>query len=71
MHSCCSLNFVIGELFNSLITLLCIAKEMHFEQTAFNNLLRTEVSSQLFYSVFSRKFSLQNLKATVHFHSYM
>ena len=46
------LDFVIGELFhNSLITLLCIAKEAHFEQAAFNNLLCTEVSSQLFYSL--------------------
>ena len=44
--------FIIGELFcNSLITLLCIAKEAHFEQTAFNNLLRTEESSQLFYGL--------------------
>ena len=41
------LDFIIGELFcNSLITLLCIAKETHLEQTAFNNFLHTEVSSQ-------------------------
>ena len=66
-------DFVIGELFcNSLITLLCIVKEEPFEQTAFNNLLCTEVSSQLFYSsfiMFSPVNSLQNLKATLHFHT--
>ena len=46
------LDFVVGEVFcNSLITLLCIAKETHFEQTTFNNLSHTEVSSQLFYSL--------------------
>ena len=43
---------IFGELFcNFLITLLCIAKEVHFKQTAFNNLLCTEASSQLFYSL--------------------
>ena len=37
MHSFVISDFVIGELFcNSLITLLCIAKEAIFEQTAFN-----------------------------------
>ena len=45
-------DFVIGELCNYLITLLCIAKEVHFKQTAFNNLFCTEASSHLFYSLF-------------------
>ena len=31
--------------------LLCTAKEAHVKQTAFNNILRTEVSSKLFYSL--------------------
>ena len=45
-------DFVIGELFcNYLITLLCISKKVHFKQTTLNNLLYTEVSSQLFYSL--------------------
>ena len=50
MHSFVILDFVIGELFcNSVITFLCIAKGAIFEQTVFNNLLHTEVSSQSFY----------------------
>ena len=36
---------------NSSITLLCTAKEALVKQTAFNNILRTEVSSKLFYSL--------------------
>ena len=31
--------------------LLCIAKEVLVKQTTFNNTLRTEVSSKLFYSL--------------------
>ena len=31
--------------------LLCIAKEELVKQTAFNNIIRTEVSSKLFYSL--------------------
>ena len=58
---------------NSLITLLCAAKEVLVKQTAFNNILYTEVSSKLFYSFdnrfFSHKFSQQVLKAALHFHS--
>ena len=43
--------FVIHEIFViRSITLLCTAKEA-FKQTAFTNILRTEVSSKLFYSV--------------------
>ena len=42
-------------------------KEALVKQTAFNNILRTEVSSKLFYSLtivfFPHKFSQQNLKA--------
>ena len=46
------LYFVINELFyNSLIMLLCIAKEALFEQIALNKILHTKVSSQLFYSL--------------------
>ena len=55
------------------ITLLCTAKEVFGKQTAFTNILCTEVSSKLFYSVtnvfFSHKFSRQSLKAALHFRS--
>ena len=44
--------FVIHESFViRSITLLCTAKEAFVKQTAFTNILRTEVSSKLFYSV--------------------
>ena len=54
-----NLYFVINELFcNFLIMLLCIAKEVIFEQTALiKQLLLTEVSSQLFYSLFIMLFT--------------
>ena len=44
-YSYCNFRFhIIGESFcNSLVMLLCIAKEVHFEQIAFNKLFHTEV----------------------------
>ena len=54
------------------ITLLCIAKEAFLKQTAFTNILHTELSSKLFYSVTNVFFptnSRQSLKAALHFRS--
>ena len=44
--------FVIHEIFVvRSITLLCTVKEVLVKQTALTNILRTEVSSKLFYSL--------------------
>ena len=51
----------------------CTAKETLVKQIAFNDILYTEVSSKLFYSLtmhiifFSHIFSQQSLKAALHF----
>ena len=66
-----NLYFVINELFcNFLIMLLSIAKEVIFEQTALiKQLLLTEVSSQLFYSLFIMLFtSWRSHRTALHFH---
>ena len=50
----------INKLFcNSLVTLLCIVL---FEQIALNKMLCTEVSSQLFYSLFIMLYPVNSLK---------
>ena len=58
--------------FMVVIMLLSIAKEVLSKQATFNNILYTEVSSQLFYSLsivfFVSKFPLLTLKAVLHFH---
>ena len=54
--------------------LLCTAKEALLKQSAFNSILRTEVSSTLFYSfyiVFFPTNSLdKSLRAALHFRSH-